>query len=165
MGDRPTEPVPTMDWEYALSAADELVLWHLATDTEEGQARAVRECQAHVVVLVAAAVHDRAVATGLVGAGIAQVELAEVLQGLRHHAASLLEAAPATAGLGAEQREELLADYDSDAFAVVRAAGERVVARHMADGGTTLAGRAAAMAAERRARRLRQLENGADDEL
>ncbi|QIQ06153.1 hypothetical protein [Streptomyces liangshanensis] len=159
MGDHSAEPAPGL-WEYALAAADELVLWHLGTAAAR-QDR-VEEVQAHhapVVVLLAAALHDRALAADLAGTDLDRVELAAAYQVLEAHAVPAVEAAPAAPGLGGEQRAQLLAERETPAFEVVRTAALRVLAGHLADGGPLLADRAGALAAEGRARRLRQLEH------
>lgn len=165
MGDRIAGRAPEGPWEYALSAADELVMWHLDTaEARDDRADDVAARHTQVVVLLAAALYDRGVAAGLAGADLARVELGLVSGALEHHAASIIEAAPATAGLGGEQREQLLAGYGTPAFDDVRTAGLRVLAGHTRDGGVLLADRAAALAAESRARRLRRLEDWIGEE-
>ncbi|MFJ2648074.1 hypothetical protein ACIO1C_15220 [Streptomyces sp. NPDC087420] len=159
MGERTVEQAPGL-WEYALAEADELVLWHLGTAAaRQDRAEEVQEHHGPVVVLLAAALHDRALAADLAGTDLDRVELPAAYQLLEEHAASAVEAAPAAEGLGGEQREQLLADRESPAFDIVRTAALRVLAGHLADGGPLLADRAGALAAEGRARRLRQLEH------
>ncbi|MET9484965.1 hypothetical protein [Streptomyces sp. NPDC006638] len=159
MDDRTVEPAPGL-WEYALAAADELVLWHLGTAAaRQDRAEEVQEHHGPVVVLVAAALHDRALAADLAGTDLDRVELPAAYQVLDAHAVHAVEAAPAAAGLGGEQREHLLAARGTPVFDLVRTAALRVLAGHLADGGALLADRAGALAAEGRARRLRQLEH------
>lgn len=143
------------NWEFALSAADELVLWRLEA--------AVQDHQPDVVVFIAAALYDRASAAGLAGSAVIHVPLDDVLRTVRDHAASTLEAAPATAGLGAEQRERLLANFGSVAFASVQTLAGAVIARHVGGGAATLADRAKLMSAHRRAQSLKALERWAGD--
>lgn len=163
MEDRIANPDAAGLWEYALAAGDELVLWYLGTAAVRGeQDDEVQRQQALVVVLIAAALHDRGAAAGLGGTDLAAVELTAVHGALDHHAGPVVDAAPAAAGLGGEQREHLLAAHGTPAFDAVRTAALRVLAAHIGDGGGLLADRAAALAAEGRARRLRQLEYGVD---
>jgi hypothetical protein len=122
------------DWEYALSAGDELVLAHLGSVSPGGP---VRARQPHVVVVLAAAVWAEAQRAGLHGPSTSEVRLDAVARGLADGPGELLAAAPAVGGLGGEQRDELLADPAGlgEAASLV---GD-VLAGHLASGAGTLA--------------------------
>ncbi|MEV5568383.1 hypothetical protein AB0L54_36855, partial [Streptomyces sp. NPDC052196] len=90
---------PGTDWEYAVSAADQLMLWHAQVAPYTAQ----EPLRTRAVVLLAACLHDRAHAAHLIGPDIAQVELADVATTLEHHALSTLQSCSAPVGTGGEQ--------------------------------------------------------------
>jgi hypothetical protein len=177
MSDTGTPPrIPRTTWEYCLSAADELVLWHL---NETGGTAAVRALQPEVVVLLAAAAHSAAETAALSGPQIAQVQLtapdgqASMLATVHWHALSVLQACPATDRLGERQRTQLIDAYGTAAFTAVQDAAEEVLQRGVADEEPmhpTVADRAAVVAKARlrrteddaRAGRERMLQAGAE---
>ncbi len=159
---------PGSTWEFSLSAAEELLLWHLAS----GDAPPVDQ-QRRTVVLVAAAVHAVAAGAGLSGQQVADVLLAapagsaDVLGTLRDYALSALEAAP-VGELGGGEREELLAAYGTGRWQGEHNAALGAVDHHVQDAAgagqpyPTVRDRAAVMA---RARRERMLAGLADAEV
>lgn len=106
---------PATTWEYAVSAADQLLLWG-ADSTSAGLRQPVR---VQAVVLLAAAVTDQARARHLEGTAVTDVSLQDLERTVRHHAASLLEACAAPAGTGGEEAEQLLAAYGNSGFEAV----------------------------------------------
>ncbi len=166
---------PGTTWEFSLSAAEELVLWHLASGDVPSVVR-----QRRTTVLVAAAVHAVAADAGLSGQQVADVPLvaavgqASVLTTLRDYALSALEAAP-VGELGNGDREELLAAYGTGGWGDVQTAALEVVDHHVLDAVgvgrpyPSIRDRAAAMArtvAEvARARRKRMHDDLADAEV
>lgn len=132
-GDDVSEPgvggrTPETSWEFAVSAADQLVLWCADGSPELGE----DPLRTRTVVLLAAALHDRAQDAGLEGPSVIAVPLARVLDALKRHAASALEACPAPAGAGGEVRDWLLARYATADFDQVARAAQDVVEQHLA---------------------------------
>lgn len=114
-------PSPRTTWEYCLSAADELVLWHI----REGGA-VPEAARPRVVTLMGAAVYGLATSISLSGPGIADLPLtgsggssASIRGVLRYHALAALQRCPFDVR-GAAEREELLAAYGSDTFVSAR---------------------------------------------
>lgn len=146
---------PSTTWEFAVSAADQLVLW----SADGAPAVAGEPLRTRTVVLLAAAVYDQAREARLEDAEVASVPLARVYDALRQPASSLLEACPAPAGIGGEERDWLLAQYGTDAAGQVTQAAQDAVNRHLAAAGTnndvTIADRRPAL---REAARRRQRE-------
>ncbi|AVH61715.1 MULTISPECIES: hypothetical protein [Streptomyces] len=123
---------PRTTWEYSLSAAEELVTWHLAHSQEpppDGR---------ETTVLLAAAVHALAAGAGLSGPQVASLLLAapagqdSVLNTLQGHVLSALQDSPADA-LGSSEREQLLAAYGTGEFTAVQEAAQRVLHHHVQD--------------------------------
>lgn len=158
MGDRIANGrMPENDWEFALSAANELVLWHQATADESMSP----DRQTLTVVLVGCALHSAAVAQHLSGPALAHVHLDAALTTVSSHSLSALEAAPVVPGLGAEQHHELTRGSLVDE---VRADAVVVLERHLADGGQTIADRAAALAQVRKAQLWSKFQQWSGDE-
>ncbi|MFF1916150.1 hypothetical protein ACFVYE_32105 [Streptomyces sp. NPDC058239] len=123
---------PSTRWEYAVSAADQLILWHASRHQPELLQEPLRT---RAVVLLAACVNDRAVTQHLDGPDIAAVSLGEVLTALDWYAVSSLESSGAPAGSGGEECAELLQAFGTDKFNAVRAAAREALKGHLADGG------------------------------
>lgn len=120
---------PSTTWDHAVSVADQLVLWH-----GEAEPRVIGEpLRLRLAVLLGAVIQDCAREAGLDGPGVLAVPLARVSEALRIHAASVREGAPAPAGTGDEFREQLLAEFGSDAFEEVWQAALEVVDHHLSD--------------------------------
>jgi hypothetical protein len=130
---------PQNTWEYCLSAADELVLWHLRQGADLSAAD-----RPQVVVLIGAAAHGLASSISLDGPEIAGLPLtgpdegrsASVRGVLQHHALSALQTCPDDA-LGASEREELLTLYGSEPFELARQVAVSVVTHHARLSGET----------------------------
>ncbi|MFE3687790.1 hypothetical protein ACFXPM_31810 [Streptomyces sp. NPDC059095] len=118
---------PGTDWEYAVSAADQLMLWHAQVAPYTAQ----EPLRTRAVVLLAACLSDRATAAHLTGPDIAHVQLAGAETVLEHYALSALQAAPAPTGTGDEQRDYLLAAFGDDGFETVRHAVREALAHHI----------------------------------
>lgn len=111
---------PDSSWDYCVSAADQLMLWH----GQSGHPHVVEEpLRTRVVVVLAACLVDRAVAMGLDPA-IVDVPLAGALHILNRHPTSALEACrdtpaasatpvspPASCGRRAREQSELTAYF------------------------------------------------------
>lgn len=120
---------PATTWEYAVSTADQLVLWCADTEPEVGQ----EPLRTRTVVVLGAAIYDQARDSGLEGASVIGVPLARVHDALRWHAASVLEACPAPPHTGGEERDWLLAQYGTPEGDLVVRVAQDVVNRHLAD--------------------------------
>ncbi|MFE9123737.1 hypothetical protein [Streptomyces sp. NPDC007172] len=105
---------PDTDWEYAVSAADQLMLWHAQVAPYTAQ----EPLRTRSVVLLAACLSNRAQAGQLTGPDVTQVQLPEAATVLEHYA---LQACPAPPGTGDEQRDYLVAAFGTDAFQSVAA--------------------------------------------
>jgi hypothetical protein len=124
-------PAPRTTWEYCLSAADELVLWHLRQGAEIPAAS-----RAQAVVVIGSAAYALASSISLEGPRIVGLPLTgpagqptSVHGVLRHHALSALQACPDDE-LGASEREQLLASYGTDPFDLVMDAAVDVITHH-----------------------------------
>ncbi|MFB7552626.1 hypothetical protein [Streptomyces sp. NPDC056154] len=122
---------PTTTWEYAVSAADQLVLWH----ARNNPGLLHEPLRTRIVVLLAACVTDRARTAHLDGPDIIDVALTDVLTALNHYPVSSLESSGAPAGTGGEAAADLLRAYGTSEFDEVRRAGRETLTRHLADGG------------------------------
>jgi hypothetical protein len=161
-------PTPASDWDYALSAADELAVAHLTSVPDS----AVRERQAAVVVVLAAALYACAQAARLHGPDTARTPVHDVAEVLQDVAAvgEVLAAAPARPVRGREQQQLLTEASDgragSELREVARGAGEVLhSALKSTPGGGTLAGWSATRQQRRRAEILSRLaaEQGTED--
>ncbi|WP_031045626.1 hypothetical protein [Streptomyces sp. NRRL F-5650] len=125
-------PPPRTTWEYCLSAADELVLWHMRQGGNVPEAERPR-----VVTLIGAAAYGLASSISLDGPDIAGLPLtgpdessSASLRGvLQHHALRALQRSPYEV-LGAAEREQLLAAYGNPAFDIAREAAVAVITHH-----------------------------------
>lgn len=161
-------PAPASDWDYALSAADELTVAHLTAVPDS----AVRERQAAVVVVLAAAIYARAQAARLHGPDTARTPVHDVAGLLQDTPAvgEVLAAAPARAGRGREQ-QQLLTEAPGDRagtelWEAARGAGEVLhSALRSTPVGGTLTDWSAARQQHRRAEILGRLadEHGTED--
>jgi len=149
---------PETDWEFALSAGDELVLAHLASPDAVSGDR-IRARRAEVVVTVAAAAYDQAQADGLHGRETTKTPLGGMLRRLGGHGADLLAAAPATPGMGLEQQQQLLADA-GELHEVMALAGDVVAGTKEKESYTI-----ADWAAERRRQKRRRILEALDEEF
>ncbi|MFD0296439.1 hypothetical protein ACFWJS_28495 [Streptomyces sp. NPDC127061] len=117
-----TEPAslrqPTTTWEYAVSAADLLALWHARSHP----GLLGKPVRTRTVVLLAACIIDRARGAGLSGAAIVDVALADVLATVDRYALSSLEGCRAPAGIGGEAAADLLRLYGTLEYAEVHGA-------------------------------------------
>ncbi|PJM98634.1 hypothetical protein CG740_34935 [Streptomyces sp. CB01201] len=118
---------PATDWEYAVSAADQLMLWHAQVAPYTAQ----EPLRTRAVVLLAACLSDRATAAHLTGPDIAQVQLSEAATVLERYVLSALQACPAPPSTGDELRNYLLGVFDTDAFETVRHAVRETLTHHM----------------------------------
>lgn len=144
-GQGPGLRAPVSRWEYCVSAADQLMLWHGRTAPQVLQEPA----RTRTVVLLAACLHDRASAAGLDGVAVTEVQLGQAADVLERYPVSALEACrTAPAAEGGDIIDELLADYGTDAFERVRQMVRQALAHHRADGGPHV--RIAERIAERR---------------
>ena len=156
---------PESTWEYCLSAADELVAWHLAQDAP---ASVTTDLHPHVVLLLAAAIHARATEARLQGPAVADVALdgpGGVVDLVIRDARTVLRAAPARPGEA--QREQLL-DSPAALLPTVQVAAAFVLLHHAATAGAvgaTIRERATAMSAARRRQQVRAVADimGDDD--
>lgn len=136
---------PETTWEYAVSASD-LLTRHIPVRPvpQPGE----EPDRALTVVMLAAAVHEVAVRTGLEGRAVREVDLREVKATLQRYPVSALEACPAPAGTGETERTELLAAYPDGAFTAAVAGAAAALRQHLDDGPNalvTVADRAQAM--------------------
>lgn len=151
MTDAPRHPQTT--WEYCLSAADELVLWHV----QQGGNVPVTE-RPRVVTLIGAAAYGLAASLSMEVHEIADLPLTgpddadsrsrSMLGVLQHHAQAALQTGPYE-DMGAEERKQLLAAYGSPAFDSVRETAIAVIVHHAQSAGRphpTIEDRAPAMA-------------------
>ncbi|TXS34164.1 hypothetical protein [Streptomyces sp. OR43] len=124
---------PTSRWDYCVSAADQLMLWHGRT----GHPHVIEEpLRTRAVVVLAACLADRAVAADLDGPAIADVPLADALHILERYPVSALEACRnAPADRGGDAVDELLALYGQPVFEEIGHAVHESLAHHLADGG------------------------------
>ncbi|MEU8976463.1 hypothetical protein AB0D11_46215 [Streptomyces monashensis] len=119
--------LPRTTWEYSLSAAGELVGWHLPLDDEEPEPDA-RE----TAVLLAAAVVALAADAGVSGPQVAALPLAapagqtSLLTTLHDHALPAPQACPAD-GLGSGERAQLLAVYGTPQWSAAQTVAEHHV--------------------------------------
>lgn len=118
-----------MAWECAVSAADQILLWH----GQSAPALLEEPLRTRAVVLLAACITDQAV--GPTGPDVLAVPLAALVKCLDRYSASALEAADAPAGTGGEERQELLAAYGTDMFDGVRLAVREALTHHLVDSG------------------------------
>ncbi|MGW0493540.1 hypothetical protein [Streptomyces olivaceus] len=123
---------PQSTWEYCLSAADELVLWH------GRQGGSIREAdRPRVVVLIGAAAYGLASSISVDGPDVAGLPLTgpdesrsvSVRGVLQHHALRALQTSPYDV-LGAAEREQLLAAYGTPVFDLAREAAIEVITHH-----------------------------------
>lgn len=123
---------PIGRWEYCVSAANQLVLWHGRTAPHILQEPA----RTRSVILLAACLYDRAAAAGLDGAAVAEVQLAQAANVLERYMVSALEACRTfPAAEGSDVVDELLADCGTDRIEWVRQRVRQALAHHRADGG------------------------------
>lgn len=116
-GQEPGLRAPVSRWDYCVSAADQLMLWHGHTAPQVLQEPA----RTRTVVLLAACLHDRASAAGLDGTAVAEVQLGQAADVLERYPVSALEACrTAPAAEGGDVVDKLLAGYGTDAFERVR---------------------------------------------
>ncbi|MFD4528444.1 hypothetical protein ACFWP7_31900 [Streptomyces sp. NPDC058470] len=145
---------PQTTWEYCLSAADELVLWHMRQGKDVPEVDRPR-----VVTLIGAAAYGLASSISLEGPAVAGLPLtgpdesrsASVRGVLQHHALAALQTCPYEV-LGAAEREQLLATYGSEPFELAREMAIEVITHHTRSSGEmgqahpTIRDRAPAMA-------------------
>lgn len=132
-------PPPRTTWEYCLSAADELVLWHMRQGEDVPEAERPR-----VVTLIGAAAYGLASSISLDGPDVAGLPLtgpdesrSASLRGvLQHHALRALQTSPYEV-MGAAEREQLLAAYGSPAFDLARETAVAVISHHARSSGQT----------------------------
>ncbi|MFJ4674021.1 hypothetical protein [Kitasatospora purpeofusca] len=118
-------PGPRTQWEFCLSAADELTRLQAPPDPEQHR---------QVIVLLAAVIAAGADGAGLTGARVADLPMdgtGGALDMLGVAGRLSVRAFPAPPGLGGEERTELLA-ADQEAFTAVRALAEDVLRQHLA---------------------------------
>ncbi|WP_413804202.1 hypothetical protein [Streptomyces sp. OE57] len=131
--------LPQTTWEHCLSAADELVLWHLRQGEDIPEADRPR-----VVTLIGAATYGLASSICLEGPEVAGLPLtgpdesrsASVRGVLQHHALVALQTCPFEV-LGAAEREQLLAAYGSRTFDFARETAVAVINHHARAAGET----------------------------
>ena len=149
----PVSRAPATTWEYAVSAADQLLLWHA-----DSVPSVLREpLRTHAVVLMAAAVVDTARAHGVTVTG---VPLNAVTECAWLHAASALEGCDAPAGMGGKEVALLLEEYGGGEFEAVQRVARDVLGHHLEEAGggpVTIADRVPELRRADRARRLRAL--------
>jgi len=123
---------PGTTWEYCLSAADELVLWHL----QQGEILEAESERPYVVVLIAAATYALASSISLEGSQIARLALGSsegsggVLGVVRYRSPAALRTWPEDS-LGSVEADDLIAGQDGVFFTSVRAAAEAVLTHHV----------------------------------
>ncbi|WP_331720287.1 hypothetical protein OG985_50130 (plasmid) [Streptomyces sp. NBC_00289] len=130
---------PRTTWEYCLSAADELVLWHMRQGEDVPEADRPR-----VVTLIGAAAYGLASSISLDGPDVAGLPLTgpdesrsvSVRGVLQHHALRALQTSPYEV-LGAAEREQLLAAYGSPVFDLARETAVAVITHHARSSGQT----------------------------
>ncbi|MEU9197740.1 hypothetical protein [Streptomyces hundungensis] len=118
---------PDSDWEYAVSAADQLMLWHARVAPYTAQ----EPLRTRAVVLLATCLIDRATAGQLTGPDIVQVQLVEAATVLERYVLSALQACPAPADTGGADRDHLLGVFGDDAFETVRHAVREALTHHL----------------------------------
>ncbi|MGW2402761.1 hypothetical protein ACWCYY_40105 [Kitasatospora sp. NPDC001664] len=124
MSESLTAPRPRTTWEYCLEAADRMA---------QGQLLPGDDRHKQLVLLLAAVLAGCADDAELVGPDVALVDLDGpdgLLELLRSRARLAVQACPALPGLGAEQREALLA-LDRGAFRAVQALAEDTLVGHL----------------------------------
>lgn len=120
---------PETTWDFSLSAADGLVLWH----QKQEDAEALEVEARWVVVLIAAAVHALAVSVSLEGPRIMHLGLGGTagVQGvLTHRSLTALRTCPDDAR-GADEARSLIASHGGPWFASVQRAADAVIDRHV----------------------------------
>ncbi|WKK27848.1 hypothetical protein QZH56_36985 (plasmid) [Streptomyces olivoreticuli] len=121
---------PRTTWEFAVSAADTLVLWH----AKDGDPRAGEEpLRLQTVVLLAAAIYQWAGDENQDGAAVAGVPLKVLADVLRGRASEALNKCPAPVGSGAKERAYLLDAHGTASFETVRRTALEVVLHHLDD--------------------------------
>lgn len=155
--------IPVTTWEYAVSAADQLLLWHADTAPD-----LLREpLRTRTVVLVAAAVADTARVREMAGAAVTGVPLDAAAACVQLHAASALEGCSAPARAGAEEVGLLLAAYGTREFEAVQKTALEVLEHHIQDAGggpVTIADRREALQQAARRRHLEALASTVGEE-
>ncbi|MCX5207554.1 hypothetical protein OG897_39890 [Streptomyces sp. NBC_00237] len=123
---------PSSVWEYAASAADQLLRWHAhGTPDRMEEPRHTR-----AVVLLAAAINNEVTEAdaGLAPpAAVLAVELANADRAVDAYAASALQLCPATPGVGLEERDALLTLYGTTEYSAVETHVREALAAHIAD--------------------------------
>ncbi|WP_449479311.1 hypothetical protein [Streptomyces abikoensis] len=153
---------PRTTWEYAVSAADRLVLWH----ADNGAPRVGEDpLRLQTVVMLAAAVHRWASDAQQDGVEVASAPLTALVKLLRERALETLEECPAPAGCGGEERAQLLDQGDVAAFEAVRQTALEAVQHHLDDavGVITIADRRPAFHGAAARDRLSVLTDEAED--
>ncbi|MFI1798969.1 hypothetical protein ACH427_16710 [Streptomyces sp. NPDC020379] len=119
---------PRTTWEYAVSAADRLLLWHAENGHQDAGEESLR---LQTAVVLAAAIHRWASDAQQDGPAVASAPLTVLAELLREHALQLLQECPAPADCGGEERARLL---DSDeAFEHARRTAVATVQHHLDD--------------------------------
>ncbi|GHH57548.1 hypothetical protein [Streptomyces candidus] len=150
---RAEEPlrVPDSLWEYAASAADQLMRWH--AHGVPGRMEEPRHTRA--VVLLAAAITEqaRSAHTDVAPAkAVLAVELGAADRVIEHYGAPALQVCPAVPGVGQEERDALLAVYGTTEYTSVESHVRAALTAHLADADdphVTIAGRREAMISRR----------------
>ncbi|WP_424893251.1 hypothetical protein [Streptomyces sp. XH2] len=124
---------PRTTWEYAVSAADQMVLWH--ADASPGMSGEPLRTQA--VVLLAASISQWAATAGREGPEIIGAPLEALSQSLRECPVSALRECPAVESCGAAERAHLLDAHGGPVFAAVQHATLDVLRHHLRDSSTT----------------------------
>ncbi|MGK5548659.1 hypothetical protein ACSNOH_28585 [Streptomyces sp. URMC 127] len=124
-----TGRAPQTTWEYAVSAADQLALWHADSNPGIGE----QPLRHQTVVLLGAAIYQWASNEGADGPGVIDAPLGALINVLRDHAIRALERCPAPADSGAEERTLLVYAYGGPAFDVVQHTALDVVQHHLND--------------------------------
>ncbi|MFJ7497834.1 hypothetical protein ACIQZB_43475 [Streptomyces sp. NPDC097727] len=123
---------PGTRWEYAVSAADQLLLWHGRTVAGLVE----HPLRVRAVVLLGACIADRAEGAGLDGPAVAEVVLADVVRAVDHFAVSAMESCRTVPeDVGGEVVEELLRDYGTPGFEAVRQVVREALVCHISDSG------------------------------
>ncbi|WP_424893463.1 hypothetical protein [Streptomyces sp. XH2] len=119
---------PRTTWEYAVSAADRLLLWHAENGHQDAGEEPLR---LQTVVVLAAAIHWWASDAQQDGPAVASAPLTVLAGLLREHALQLLRECPAPAGCGGEQRTRLL--DSGETFEHARRTALATVQHHLDD--------------------------------
>ncbi|WP_405690943.1 hypothetical protein [Streptomyces sp. NBC_00057] len=126
------ERAPRSRWEFAISAAEQLLLWHGRTDPQVLQ----EPLRTRSVVLLGACIATPAVTAGLDGSDVSKVPLADAATVLERYVASALESCrDVPDSVGGRVVDEILSVYGQPQFEEIRHVVRETLAHHMADSG------------------------------